>query len=268
MQIYQVDAFAQQPFEGNPAAVCLLDREADEDWMQAVAAEMNLSETAFLVPSGEGFHLRWFTPLVEVDLCGHATLASAHILFQNGIRSDAVWFATKSGVLRAVREGNDICLDFPSLPVEPASAPDGLGPALGALANWVGRSGPNLLVELAEPADVAGLSPDFRALAALEAQGVIATAPGGEGVDFVSRYFAPKVGIDEDPATGSVHCVLGPYWSARLGKLELTGRQLSARGAQIGVRVLGKRVQLVGHAITMFRGELSDSVVARAASVQ
>jgi len=261
--LFQVDAFTAEPFAGNPAAVCLLEDDADPGWMQRVAAEMNLSETAFLHPDGTGrFGLRWFTPAVEVELCGHATLASAHVLWTEGLTGDgrALRFDTASGMLTA-RPGGDgtIWLDFPATPAEPVDPPAGLLEGLsGAAARWVGRGRFDYLVELEDEAAVRGLAPDVRRLEGLGPRGVIATAAGdgSGGHDFVSRYFAPAAGIDEDPVTGSAHCTLGPFWAERLGRTELTGFQASARGGLVQVRPSGDRVLLGGRAVTVLRGQL------------
>ena len=255
MQLYQVDAFAERAFEGNPAAVCVLDRSVSEDWMQHVAAEMNLSETAFVSTNGAGFDLRWFTPLVEVALCGHATLATALVLFETGLASAPVSFSTKSGLLHADREDEQIRLDFPALAATPIVPPAGLLEALGIENGAVYRSDFDALVDIDDESRVADLKPDFAALREIDVRGVIVTAPS-QRYDFVSRFFAPAVGINEDPATGSAHCVLGPYWSVRLGKSELRARQLSARGASIGVRVRGDRVDLLGRGEIVLEGQL------------
>ncbi len=259
LPLFQVDAFTDEAFRGNPAAVCLLGGAAPEDWMQRVAAEMNLSETAFLAPSGDGYRLRWFTPTVEVDLCGHATLASAHILWEAGqLRpDDTARFHTRSGLLTATRSDGEIVLDFPASPVEDADAPAGLAEALGIAPQRVARGRFDYLVEVASEAEVRGLRPDFRALGAVEVErGIMVSAPGSDGVDFVSRFFAPAAGVDEDPVTGSAHCVLAPYWSHRLGRDELVGYQASARGGTVRVAVRGDRVLLGGRAVTIFRGDL------------
>ena len=267
--LHQVDAFTHTPFRGNPAAVCLLDAPRDAAWMQAVAAEMNLAETAFLSPEGEAFRLRWFTPAVEVPLCGHATVASAHVLWETGrVRSDArISFATLSGTLTAAREGEWIQLDFPALPprAEPCAPPTGLLAALGLTHEIVhevprpnASDGPSWLVVLPSEAALLALQPDFRALRNVTGHAVIATARGErEGRDFVSRFFAPKAGVDEDPVTGSAHCSLTPFWCARLGRDELTGVQLSHRTGVVRVRRCGSRVHLLGQAVTVLRGELS-----------
>jgi PhzF family phenazine biosynthesis protein len=256
--IYQVDAFTDRPFSGNPAGVCVLDAPRDAAWMQLAAREMNLAETAFLCQRGEGFDLRWFTPLVEIDLCGHATLASAHVLWETGglAPGEVARFHTRSGVLTAVQSGERIEMDFPATPDEPVETPPGLVEALGAEPRYVGKSAFDLLVEVDGEERVRGLRPDLGALRAIETRGVIVTsAAGTPGVDFVSRFFAPRVGIDEDPVTGSSHCCLGPYWGKRLGKEALTGYQASARGGTVYVQLAGDRVHLGGKAVTVLRGE-------------
>lgn len=261
--IVQVDAFADRPFAGNPAAVCILDAPAGERWMQEVAAEMNLSETAFLHPSPDGWGLRWFTPEVEVELCGHATLASAHLLWEEGrlASSQTARFHTASGLLTAEREGEWIRMDFPSYPAEPAGAPAGLAEALGTRVVHAGRSRFDLLVEVESEAALRALRPDFAALARVDARGIVCTARGEDGFDFVSRFFAPRVGIDEDPVTGSAHCVLAPYWAARLGRAALVGFQASRRGGVVRVEARGERVLLAGRAVTVMRGELVQGPV-------
>ena len=260
LTITQVDAFASEPFEGNPAAVCLLPEPADAAWMQRVAREMNLSETAFLVRRDDGaFDLRWFTPGVEVDLCGHATLASAHVLWESGhLAPDApAVFHTLSGRLSAVRRDRWIEMDFPAEPDESVSGPDWLADALGAEPIYVGRNRLDYLVEVAAEATVRRLAPDLRRIAKLGPRGVIVTARADtDGFDFVSRFFAPCTGIDEDPATGSAHCCLGPYWQRKLGQDAFTAWQASARGGLIKVAVRGDRVTLSGEAVTVLRGEL------------
>lgn len=257
MRLLQIDAFTAQAFRGNPAAVCLLDRERDERWMQDVAAEMNLSETAFLLRREDGdYSLRWFTPAVEVALCGHATLASAHALYEeHGLQS--VRFHTKSGILTAVRSGDAIELDFPATPEERADAPDGLLESLG-IANpvYVGRNRFDFLVEVASEDEVRALDPDHAQLRRIPVRGVIVTSRSRD-FDFVSRFFAPGSGIDEDPVTGSAHCCLTPYWSAKLGKDAMTAFQASKRGGVVRVRLAGDRVKLGGEAVTVLRGELT-----------
>jgi predicted PhzF superfamily epimerase YddE/YHI9 len=261
--LYLVDAFSAEPFAGNPAAVCLLGEDEDAGWMQAVAAEMNLSETAFLRPAGAGrYRLRWFTPTVEVELCGHATLASAHVLWTEGLAGEGqVRFDTASGRLTARPAGDGtIWLDFPATPAAGLDPPPGLLDALGGgPARFVGLGRFDYLVELADEATVRELAPDLRRLGGLGTRGVIVTAaaaPDAAGYDFVSRYFAPAVGIDEDPVTGSAHCTLGPFWAERLGRAELTGFQASRRGGLVQVRPEGDRVLLGGRAVTVVRGQL------------
>ncbi|MHB1417228.1 MAG: PhzF family phenazine biosynthesis protein, partial [Chloroflexota bacterium] len=241
------------------AGVCLLDRAGDDVWMRNVANEMNLSETAFLLRQEDGFTLRWFTPTTEVDLCGHATLASAHVLWQEGrLRPDEeARFHTRSGLLTARRAGEWIEMDFPSEPEQPAEAPPELLRALGVTPVYVGKNRVDYLVEVASPDEVRGLRPDFALLGQVPARGIIVTSRATEGgYDFVSRFFAPQVGVDEDPVTGSAHCCLGPYWASRLGKSDLVGYQASRRGGVVRVRVAGERVRLSGQAVTVLRGEL------------
>ena len=239
----------------------MLEREREAAWMQNVAAEMNLAETAFLRPRGDGeYDLRWFTPAVEVDLCGHATLASAHDLWESGMLSpeEPARFHTKSGLLTAVRRGDWIELDFPATPEKKADPPPGLLEALGTEARYVGRSIFDYLVELESEDAVASLKPDFGRLAKISARGVIATARSvSADFDFVSRFFAPASGIDEDPVTGSAHCCLVPFWSERLGKDTFAARQISARGGVLRLRLSGDRVLLSGQAVTVFRAELA-----------
>ncbi len=259
MKIYQVDAFTDKPFTGNPAGVCVLPVPKDDAWMQNVAAEMNLSETAFLLEQADGFRLRWFTPAVEVELCGHATLASAHVLWEIG-RLDGhepARFHTLSGLLTAERRGDAIELDFPATPDEPADAPAGLAGILGANVVNFRSSRFDHLVELESEAVVRGLRPDFTRLKSLPVRGIMVTSRAASpGFDFVSRFFGPAVGIDEDPVTGSAHCCLGPYWSQRLGKTEMLACQASARGGVVGVTVMGDRVRLRGQAVTVMTAEL------------
>ncbi len=255
----QVDAFTDRPFTGNPAAVCVLPSMRDVQWMQHVALEMNLAETAFLVAGPDGFDLRWFTPQAEVALCGHATLASAHTLWEEGhlARSESARFHTHSGLLTATRSGDLIWLDFPATPVSSAPGPAGLDQALGATAVMIGRTKFDLFVELESEAAVRALTPDMAFLGALPVRGVIVTAASqAAGHDFVSRFFAPQLGIPEDPVTGSAHCGLGPFWAARLGKNELVAYQASSRGGTLIVRVDGDRVHLGGRAVTVLRGEI------------
>ncbi len=257
----QVDAFTAERFTGNPAAVCVLREPRAEAWMQAVAREMNLSETAFLVRRAEsdGFDLRWFTPATEVDLCGHATLASAHVLFEDGYLApgDIARFHTKSGLLTARLNDGWIELDFPATPDEPTAMPAGLAEAIGATPTYVGRSRFDLVVEVDGEEVVRALRPDFTRLRTLPVRGVIVTSRAAtEGVDFVSRFFAPAAGVDEDPVTGSAHCCLAPFWASRLGKSDFFARQVSARGGNVRVALAGDRVRLSGQAVTVMRGEL------------
>ena len=257
--IFQVDAFTDRPFAGNPAAVCVLDAPGDERWMQRVAQEMNLSETAFLLRQADGFHLRWFTPTVEVDLCGHATLASAHTLWEAGYLrvGETARFHTRSGLLTAERRGEWIELDFPADPETPAVAPPGLVEALEVTPRYVGKNRFDYLLEVDSETTVRAVRPDFRKLGEVATRGVIVTSRADRPeYDFVSRFFAPASGIDEDPATGSAHCCLGPFWGVRLGMEELTGYQASARGGVVRVRLDGERVRLNGQAVTVMRGEL------------
>jgi PhzF family phenazine biosynthesis protein len=259
VRIVQVDAFTATPFAGNPAAVCVLPHPAPDAWMQQVAREMNLSETAFLVQAGDAWQLRWFTPALEVDLCGHATLASAHVLWEDGHLTSGAQarFDTKSGRLTADRDGAWIRMDFPTVPVTAVEAPSDLLSALGVRATAVGRNRLDYLVEVESEAVVLGLSPDFTRLRRLPVRGVIVTARAdSRNYDFVSRFFAPGAGVDEDPVTGSAHCALAPYWAAKLGRSELTGRQASARGGIVRVRSQGDRVLLGGQAVVVMRGEL------------
>jgi PhzF family phenazine biosynthesis protein len=263
--LLQIDAFTSQPFRGNPAAVCLLDRAHPEEWMQAVAAEMNLSETAFVLPRADGFDLRWFTPMVEVPLCGHATLASAHALWETGrlAAGEEARFHTHSGLLTARRLDHLIELDFPAIPVEEATLPEEARAALGVSPRAVHATPPrglidrNYLIELASEADVRNAQPDFERLRRGAPAGAIITARADAGpYDFVSRYFAVHVGINEDPVTGGAHCSLTPYWARRLDKLEMNAYQASARGGELRVRLDEGRVRLAGQGVTVFRGTL------------
>lgn len=256
--LYQVDAFTEVPFAGNPAAVCVLDAPADAGWMQRVAREMNLSETAFVSPRADGFDLRWFTPTTEVDLCGHATLATAHVLFETGrAEGDAIAFHSASGVLGARREADALVLDFPADPPAPEPVPEGLAEALGCEVVRTAHGRFDWLAELPSAADVRRLRPDFRALGRVPVRGVIVTAAADDDrSDFVSRFFGPQVGVDEDPVTGSAHCTLGPFWAARLGRDRLVGYQASERGGVVGVHLAGDRARLHGHAVTVLEGHL------------
>jgi PhzF family phenazine biosynthesis protein len=266
LDLFQVDAFTDRPYAGNPAAVCLLDGPREDAWMQAVAQEMNLSETAFLLPLGrpeEGWRLRWFTPEVEVELCGHATLASAHVLWETGrLRpQEAARFETFSGLLTCRRRGEEIAMDFPAQPVEEAGEPPaGLVEALGLAPRFLGRSRFDFLVAAESEEQVRALEPDFRRLSALQVRGVIVTARASSPrYDFVSRFFAPGAGVPEDPVTGSAHCSLGPYWGPRLGKREMLAWQASTRGGELSVRLTGEdRVELGGRAVLVFEGRLLE----------
>ena len=264
IDITQVDAFTDQPFGGNPAAVCILQTMPDARWMQAVASEMNLSETAFCVRRPDGaFDLRWFTPSVEVDLCGHATVASSHVIFEQGLldASETARFHTRSGVLEARRDGAWITVDLPARPPEETSAPAGLIEAIGVEPHRIARYRDDMLVEFASEDDVRRLRPDFAALRRL-ALCVIATARGdGAPFHIVSRYFASPYGIDEDPVTGSAHCCLAPWWQPRLGDTFMA-YQASARGGVINVRLDGDRVHLGGQAVTVMHARLSEPAAA------
>jgi PhzF family phenazine biosynthesis protein len=263
-RIVQVDAFTDRPFAGNPAAVCVLPEPRDEAWMQAVALEMNLSETAFLVKEAEGFHLRWFTPAVEVDLCGHATLASAHVLWEEGHlpTSETARFRTRSGWLTATTADGWITLDFPAKPVEKVVDLEPLATALDVRVVYCGTSQSDILVEVRSEEVVRGIRLDSEVLQMLEVmpvRGIIVTARSeSPKYDFVSRFFAPSCGVPEDPVTGSAHCTLGPYWAKKLGRNELVGYQASSRGGLVRVKVEGDRVLLGGQAVTVLRGELVD----------
>ncbi len=258
LDIYQVDAFATEVFRGNPAAVVPLDRWLPDALMQAIAAENNLSETAFLVREGAGWGLRWFTPAVEVDLCGHATLASAWVLFnRRGVTTGSVTFQTRSGAL-TVRPAGDgrLTMDFPSRPGEPVAAPAALVPALGAAPREV-LAARDYLVVYDDPAVVRGLDPDFATLAGLDRFGIIVTAPGDGAFDCVSRFFAPGEGIDEDPVTGSAHCTVAPYWAERLSKPTIRAYQASARGGILDCTVVGDRVTLTGDCAFYLEGKIN-----------
>ena len=259
-EIVQVDAFADRPFAGNPAAVCVLESPRPDAWMQDVAAEMNLAETAFLQKRGDGsYDLRWFTPVFEVDLCGHATLASAHALWESGAlpAHETARFHTRSGLLTAQKTGDWITLDFPAEPASEVAPPAGLAEALGVALRWVGKNRFDYLIEVDSEATVRALQPDTTALLRIPARGFMVTALADTPeFDFVSRFFGPEVGIVEDPVTGSAHCCLGPFWQARTGKSELTAFQASKRGGVVRVQVWGERVLLGGQAVTILRGTL------------
>lgn len=252
--IYQVDSFTTRPYAGNPAGVCMLASPADAEWMQSVAREMNLSETAFLYPKDEGYHLRWFTPESEVDLCGHATLATAHILWEKDIipADKKVLFYTNSGELTCSNLNKGIEMDFPATPPEAYLPPAGLVDAIGAEPEYVGKNIFDVLVVVSDEQTVRSLNPDFGKIVQLGVRGVIVTSKSeSPEYDIVSRYFAPSVGINEDPVTGSAHCTLGPYWTNVLNKNPIKAYQASARGGEVGVEVVGDRVKLVGQAITV-----------------
>ncbi|HJS47739.1 MAG TPA: PhzF family phenazine biosynthesis protein [Gemmatimonadales bacterium] len=260
-----VDAFADRPFSGNPAAVVRLEQPASDRAMQDLAREFGLSETAYLLPEGDDWRLRWFTPSVEVDLCGHATLASAWVLTEMGLApADApITFHTRSGPLGARRRGEWVELDFPACPTTPTDAPPNLAEALGAWPLACHVAGEDLMVELASEAELERLAPDFAALATIPVRGVIVTARSAGPADFASRFFGPRVGIPEDPVTGSAHCALAPFWAARLGRTGLTGVQRSARGGTVRVRVEGDRVRLAGRVVTIWQGELAAALESR-----
>jgi PhzF family phenazine biosynthesis protein len=259
MPLWIVDAFTDKPFAGNPAAVCLLDAPREDAWMSSLAAEMNFSETAFLLPEQDSFRLRWFTPRVEVVLCGHATLASAHVLWQLGrlAPTEPARFQTRSGPLVVTRAEQGMEMDFPAVQARSCTDAPDLAAALGAATGFIGRNGMDYLVEVANEAELRKLAPDMARLSALPVRGVIVTARSDtSGIDFISRFFAPRVGVPEDPVTGSAHCALGPHWSAKLGKADLVGYQASPRGGMVRVGVRGDRVLLGGQAVTVVRGTL------------
>jgi PhzF family phenazine biosynthesis protein len=256
--IYQIDAFADGPFTGNPAAVCPLDGWLPADVMQAIAAENNLSETAFFVPEGDGYRLRWFTPTVEVDLCGHATLAAAFVVLRSIApeRGSIRFFTEKAGTLTVARDGERLALDFPAMPPQPCAISDPVAAALGKppAALLAAR---DYLAFYASADEIASLNPDFPAIAALDRFAVIVTAPGADEIDFVSRFFAPAHGVDEDPVTGSAHCTLIPYWAERLGKSLLEARQLSRRGGRLSCALQGDRVSIAGRAVLFLEGTIT-----------
>jgi PhzF family phenazine biosynthesis protein len=255
----RIDAFTNEAFAGNPAAVCVLPEGRDATWMQLVAREMNAGATAFLRKRHDGYDLRWFAPTAELTLCGHGTLASAHALWEGGhlMPSSAAQFHTPDGLLTAVRRGDWIELDFPATPDQQVEPPSGLAQALGATPKYVGRSRLDYVVELGSDDIVRNLRPDVARLASIPSRGFIVTSRAASPqADFVSRFFAPSVGIAEDPVTGSAHCTLGPFWSARLGKTDLIGHQVSERGGIVKVSLAGNRVHLSGQAVTVLRGEL------------
>jgi len=253
---FEVHSFTQKLFHGNPAGVCPLDRWIDDDSMQRIAAENNLSETAFFVPKEDHYELRWFTPTVEVDLCGHATLATSYVLFDHlGYEGDAIVFQTKSGELTVWKDNDFMVMDFPSRPAEPTDIPEHLMSGLGCDVDQIFR-GRDYLVVVENEEEVRDLRPDFPELEKVDCEGVIVTAPGNE-VDFVSRFFAPRMGIAEDPVTGSAHSTLTPYWAERLGKSQLRAKQISERGGDLWCRQSEDRVQIAGHAVLYVKGFLN-----------
>ena len=258
-RLFQVDAFTDQPFSGNPAAVCLLKEPFSDQWMQSLAAEMNLSETAFLLPEGEGWRLRWFTPRTEVDLCGHATLASARVLFeiQPALRDQLIKFQTRSGLLKALWVDDRVELDFPVMPPEPIEVCPGVEAVLGVSVVQGVRSGDYYLFEVESDQAVRGARPDFLALSESGMPEVIITARSEDpAIDFVSRFFAPNLGINEDPVTGSAHCLLAPYWAERMGKIGFCAYQASSRGGILYVELAGERVHISGSARIIFSADL------------
>lgn len=259
MDLYQVDAFASKPFEGNPAAICFLDEPASDTLLQQIAKEMNLSETAFLSKREDGYNLRWFTPAYEVDLCGHATLASAHILWETERldSNETARFHSRSGLLEARQIEGGIEMNFPAQPAVSTDVPPALITSLGVTPIFTGYNGSDYLVVVQEASVVKSLQPDFRQMYAVPMRGVIVTAKSDDpGVDFISRFFAPAAGIDEDPVTGSAHCCLGPYWARRLGTPSMNAFQASSRGGRLLVRVDEDRVYLTGSAVTVLEGKL------------
>lgn len=264
IQLFQVDSFTERIFKGNPAGVCLLEQAHSAEWMQNLALEMNLSETAFLWRKKDGFSLRWFTPTTEVELCGHATLASAHILFESGLlkSSQQARFHTASGLLTARLRKDLIELNFPVTPVQPVANNPELNEALGTEPLFTGKHEVDYLVEVASEETVRRMQPDFRRLAEFTARGVIVTSRSDSSAfDFVSRFFAPGVGINEDPVTGSAHCTLAPYWQPKLNKSSFVAYQASERGGVVHARLADERVVLGGKAVTVFRAELSSQAI-------
>lgn len=261
MKIYQVDAFTDKLFAGNPAGVCILEEEKDDEWLQKLAREMNLSETGFLLKEDDGYNLRWFTPTDEVDLCGHGTLSSAHILWEDGYLSEdeEAHFHTRSGLLTATYNDGWIELNFPAELAEETNTPDKLIEALEVDPIYVGKNRFDYIIEVESEETIRELEPDFKLLTEVDSRGVIVTARSeSDDYDFISRFFAPNIGINEDPVTGSTHCCLGPYWQDKLGKSELLGYQASKRGGAVKVRVVKERVYLAGRVVTVFSGQLSD----------
>jgi PhzF family phenazine biosynthesis protein len=258
LPLFHVDSFSDRPFSGNPAAVCILPAWKEDSWLQAVARETNLSATAFLVQQAHQFDLRWFTAKVELGLCGHGTLASAHILWQQGYTNgDRIRFSTRGGTLTAVRHGNESELDLPLKPEKPTGAPPEMLDALGVSATYVGKNEFDYLVEVESATVLRGIAPDFKRLTTIPARGVIVTSRSDDArFDFISRFFAPSIGIDEDPVTGSAHCCLGDYWRKRLGRSEFTAFQASARSGVVRVRVTNDRAFLGGPATTVAKADL------------
>ncbi len=257
LPLFQVDAFTDKVFAGNPAAICPLEEWLSDELMQAIAAENNLSETAFFVGREGRYHLRWFTPACEVDLCGHATLATSFLILNRlEPELDAVTFETRSGALTVTRDGDGLAMDFPARPPVAGEPTPGLAVAIGGAPKEFLTSLEDDLVVYGSVAEVRDLKPDMGALARLDRRGTIVTAPG-EDCDFVSRFFAPGHGIPEDPVTGSAHCVLVPYWAERLGKTDLVARQVSARGGLLTCRAMGERVRLAGRAVLYLEGEIT-----------
>jgi PhzF family phenazine biosynthesis protein len=257
VSFYQVDAFTDRLFGGNPAGVCPIDQWLPDETMQKIAMENNVSETAFFIRKGDGFHIRWFTPKVEVALCGHATLASAHIIFQNlGFQGETISFESRSGILNVSREGNLLILDFPANMPQRTSLPDDFVQALNITPVQCYRGKDDYLLLYKSQKEIEALIPDFKKLEKVDARAVIVTAPG-EKVDFVSRFFGPRVGVDEDPVTGSAHTVLIPFWAEKLGKKEMKALQLSRRGGTLFCRLRGDRVDIGGQAVTYLKGEIT-----------
>ena len=256
ISLFQVDAFTDKLFRGNPAAVCPLDEWLPDELMQSIALENNLSETAFFVPKGNGYHIRWFTPTTEVDLCGHATLATAHVLYTHlGCKDISINFDSRSGQLSVSKDAGHYIMDFPADFTEHVLAPKVLTEAIKMSPKEILAGREDFMVVLASEAEVAALEPDFQLLKKVKSRGLIVTAPGEE-VDFVSRCFFPNAGIDEDPVTGSAHTTMTPYWAERLSKQALTARQISARGGQISCTMLGDRIALAGKAVTYLEGKI------------
>ena len=258
-KIFQVDAFTREKFKGNPAIICMLERPADDHWMQAIAYEMNMSETAFVLPVNDGYNLRWFTPTTEVDLCGHATLAAAHVLFETAVLSPTEFarFQTRSGLLTVKRQQDVLVMDFPAEPPKQFPVTPLIHRAFGVNPVYVGQNRMDMMLHVSDPDTVTEFNPDFYELAEFPVRGIILTSHSDDPrFDFISRFFAPRVGINEDPVTGSAHCCLGPYWAEILGKKELLGYQASMRGGEVSMIVSPSSVLIGGHAVTVMHGEL------------